>query len=150
VRVLVSVLPVLLVAACASAPQSVRVKGTAADDAAHHATTMLGKPYRYRGASPSQGFDCSGLVQFSYHRAGVAVPRSTELQRKASRPVPLSEARRGDLLFFSQDGKKYGHVAIYIGYGKFVHAPSSGKNVRSDWLDSPYWRKHFTGARRLA
>ena len=149
-------MPLLLAAACASSPQAVRApqavqhKEMVGDRAAHYATTMLGKRYHYRGASPAEGFDCSGLVQFSFRKAGAAVPRSTEQQRLASRPVPLTELRRGDLLFFDQEGKKYGHVAIYLGYGKFVHAPSSGKAVRSDWLDSPYWRKHFTGARRLA
>ena len=111
---------------------------------------MLGRPYRYGGSTPSTGFDCSGLVHFSYQQAGAAVPRSTEQQRLASRPVKLAELRRGDLLFFNQEGKKYGHVAIYLGDGRFVHSPSSGKSVRSDRLDSPYWRKHLSEARRLA
>jgi len=110
---------------------------------------MLGRLYRFGGSSPS-GFDCSGLVHFSYQQAGAAVPRSTEQQRLASRPVKLAELRRGDLLFFNQEGKKYGHVAIYLGDGRFVHSPSSGKSVRSDRLDSPYWRKHLSEARRLA
>jgi murein DD-endopeptidase len=109
---------------------------------------MVGKPYRYGGSTPA-GFDCSGLVQFSYRQAGVTLPRSTEEQRSASRPVKLANLRRGDLLFFNQEGKKYGHLGIYIGDGKFVHAPSSGKSVRSDRLDSPYWKKHLSDARRL-
>jgi murein DD-endopeptidase len=109
---------------------------------------MVGKPYRYGGSTPA-GFDCSGLVQFSYRQAGVTLPRSTEEQRSASRLVKLANLRRGDLLFFNQEGKKYGHLGIYIGDGKFVHAPSSGKSVRSDRLDSPYWKKHLSEARRL-
>lgn len=76
---------------------------------------MLGKPYRYGGSSPSAGFDCSGLVQFSYRQAGMAIPRSTEEQRRASARVRLAELRRGDLVFFDQEGKKYGHVGIYLG-----------------------------------
>jgi cell wall-associated NlpC family hydrolase len=146
----------LLLAACASAPppqpkaSRTAVSETAADRAADHALKMLGKPYHFGGATPSAGFDCSGLVQFSYKQAGVAVPRNTERQRLASRHVQLAELRRGDLLFFDHEGKKNSHVGIYLGAGKFVHAPSSGKEVRSDRLDAPYWKKHLSEARRLA
>jgi murein DD-endopeptidase len=152
VRVLVSVLPLVLVAACASAPHSqasLQVSQTAADQAAGQAAKMVGRPYRFGGSSPSAGFDCSGLVQYSYRHAGITLPHSTDKQRSASRLVKVADLRRGDLLFFHQEGKKHGHVGIYLGAGKFVHAPSSGKTVRSDRLDSPYWKKHLTEARRL-
>jgi cell wall-associated NlpC family hydrolase len=109
---------------------------------------MVGKPYRYGGSSPA-GFDCSGLVQYSYRQAGITLPHNTDKQRSVSRLIKVADLRRGDLLFFNQEGKKYGHVAIYLGEGKFVHAPSSGKSVRSDRLDSPYWKKHLSEARRL-
>lgn len=122
---------------------------SAADRAAAHAAKMVGKPYRYGGDSPATGFDCSGLVQFSYKQAGEIVPRTTDDQRRRSRPVRLSELRRGDLLFFDQEGRKSSHVGIYLGGNRFVHAPSSGKRVRSDRLDGPYWRKHLSEARRL-
>ena len=72
----------------------------------------------------------------------------TDKQRSTSRLVKVSELRRGDLLFFNQEGKKYGHVAIYAGDGKFVPAPSSGKSVRTDRLDNPGWKKHLSEARR--
>ncbi len=126
------------------------VSEAAADRAASHAAKMVGRPYHFGGATPSSGFDCSGLVQYSFRQAGVALPHNTDQQRSASRPVKLSELRRGDLLFFDQEGKKSSHVGIYVGAGKFVHAPSSGKHVRRDRLDSPYWKKHLAGARRLA
>ena len=140
----------LALAACSSAPVA-RVDGdrVAADRAASHALKMLGKPYRYGGMSPSTGFDCSGLVQFSFRQAGLSVPRSTELQLRASAPVRGAQLRRGDLLFFDQDGKKKSHVAIYVGDGAFVHAPSSGKRVRADRLDSPYWKRHLAEVRRI-
>jgi murein DD-endopeptidase len=109
---------------------------------------MIGRPYRYGGASPA-GFDCSGLVQFSYRQVGVAVPRSTQAQWQASRTVRLSERRAGDLLFFDQEGRKNSHVGIYLGNGEFVHAPSSGKQVRRDRLDTPYWRRHISEVRRF-
>jgi murein DD-endopeptidase len=110
---------------------------------------MVGKPYRYGGTAPT-GFDCSGLVQFSYRQAGLRVPRSTDEQRRASRPVRAENLRPGDLLFFDQEGKKNSHVGIYVGDGKFVHAPSSGKQVRADRLNMPYWRKHLSEVRRIA
>ena len=111
---------------------------------------MLGKRYHFGGASPSAGFDCSGLVQFAYRQAGVTVPHNTERQRLASRPIRRADLRRGDLVFFDQEGKKNSHVGIYIGGGRFVHAPSSGKEVRSDRLDAPFWKKHLSETRRLA
>ena len=137
---------------CASTPPPSAASGStkvigAADAAAGQALKMVGKPYKYGGSSPS-GFDCSGLVLYSYKQAGVALPHNTDKQRSSSRLIKVSELRRGDLLFFNQEGKRYGHVAIYAGNGKFVHAPSSGKSVRTDRLDNPYWKKHLSEARR--
>jgi murein DD-endopeptidase len=144
------VIAFVLLAGCAStgASRAPEIRPDLADLAAGNAAKMLGKPYRFGGASPA-GFDCSGLVLFSYRQAGVALPHNTEAQRRASQPVRLSSLRRGDLLFFDQEGKKSSHVGIYLGDGRFVHAPSSGKVVRSDRLDSPYWKKHLSEARRL-
>ncbi|HYN11265.1 MAG TPA: C40 family peptidase [Burkholderiales bacterium] len=143
-------LMLLAVAACASAPAArVEAGPGAAQSAASHALKMVGKPYRPAGASPSTGFDCSGLVQFSFRQAGRAVPRSTEEQRRVSARVGGSNLKRGDLLFFDQEGKKNSHVGIYLGDGRFVHAPSSGKQVRIDRLDSPYWKKHLSEVRRF-
>lgn len=141
------------IAGCASAPPSdpaparPAVSQAAADRAAGAAYKMVGRPYRYGGASPA-GFDCSGLVHYSYRQAGVALPRATEAQLAAARRVKLAELRPGDLLFFNQEGKRFGHVGLYLGNGRFVHAPSSGKTVRTDRLDAPYWKKHLTEARR--
>jgi cell wall-associated NlpC family hydrolase len=143
----------LALAACASAPPRAtapEVSAALAERAAGHAAKMVGKPYRFGGATASAGFDCSGLVQFGYRQAGVTLPHNTEAQRKASQAVRVSSLRRGDLVFFDQEGKKSSHVGIYLGDGRFVHAPSSGKVVRTDRLDSPYWRKHLSEARRLA
>jgi cell wall-associated NlpC family hydrolase len=136
--------------ACASAPrEDARPEKNAADRAAASALKMVGRPYRYGGASPA-GFDCSGLVLFSFRQAGVSLPHNTEQQRHAGRRVKLVELRRGDLLFFDQEGKKNSHVGIYLGAHRFVHAPSSGKYVRNDSLDSPYWKKHLSEVRRLS
>lgn len=146
---LLAIFPFAL-AACASAPtasQNRNAQVAGAERAAALAAKMVGTPYKYGGSSPS-GFDCSGLVQYSFRNAGIALPHNTVQQRSATRLVKLAELRRGDLLFFNQEGKKYGHVAIYLGDGKFVHAPSSGKSVRSDLLSNPYWKKHLSEVRR--
>jgi murein DD-endopeptidase len=139
-----------LLAACASAPSPspVVTDPAAADRAASHALKMVGKPYKYGGSTPT-GFDCSGLVQYSYKQAGVSLPRSTDGLLSTSAPLRGSRLRPGDLLFFDQEGKKKSHVGIYLGDGRFVHAPSSGKTVRTDKLDSPYWKKHLSEARRI-
>jgi cell wall-associated NlpC family hydrolase len=113
------------------------------------AAQMVGKPYRTGGAAPATGFDCSGLVQFSFRQAGVILPRSTAQQRHAAERVRVSHLRHGDLVFFDLQGKKNSHVGIYVGDGQFVHAPSTGKRVRKDRLDSPFWRKHLSEARRF-
>jgi len=147
----------LLVGACATnavqrAPESAQAQpsavGSVASRAADNALGMLGKPYRHSGNTPA-GFDCSGLVQYSYSKAGVNLPRATQAQRREGRPVSATELRRGDLVFFDQEGKKSSHVGIYVGQGRFVHAPSTGGRVRTDGLDATYWRTHFVEARRL-
>lgn len=138
-------------AGCASAPPSPPPPvqgGSVGERAAGHAAQLVGKPYRYGGASPAAGFDCSGLVQWSYAQAGRKLPRSTDDQRVAARRISRSELRRGDLVFFDQEGKKNSHVGIYVGNGEFVHAPSSGKRVRRDRLDAPYWTQHLSEVRR--
>lgn len=142
-------LPALLalgLAACSSTPQRPETIEIGAR-AAEHALRMVGTPYRYGGNSP-RGFDCSGLVQYSYARAGARLPRSTQAQRARSHPVSRRQLRRGDLLFFDQEGSRASHVGIYLGNGRFVHAPSSGKAVHVADFSDPYWRRHFHEARR--
>ncbi len=108
------------------------------------ALAQIGRPYRYGGASPQQGFDCSGLVQYSYNSAGIRVPRTTAQQRRASAPVALASLRPGDLVFF-RIALKARHVGIYAGDGNFVHSPSSGGKVRVEQIDNPYWSKRLLG-----
>jgi len=130
---------------CSSAPQRAELEAGAG--AAQHALSMQGKPYRPGGNSP-RGFDCSGLVQYSYASVNVRLPRNTEGQWASSRAVPRKEIRPGDLLFFHQEGKRNSHVGIYVGNNRFVHAPSSGKHVLTANLGDRYWSQHFAGARR--
>jgi cell wall-associated NlpC family hydrolase len=119
---------------------------TAGDRAAAVALDQVGVPYRYGGSSPG-GFDCSGLVQYSYTRAGVRVPRTTGQLWSASNPVGRAELRAGDLLFFSIEGKM-SHVGVYLGEQRFVHAPQSGRKVSVASLNSPFYRAAFIRAGR--
>jgi murein DD-endopeptidase len=138
----------LLAAGCASTPVADAPGDARQQEASEIAASMVGKPYRYGGNTP-QGFDCSGLVYFSFRRAGMDVPRSTESQRDKSRKVSTARLAHGDLLFFNQEGKHSSHVGIYLGRNRFVHAPSSGKHVRLDSLSDPYWQKHLVDTRRF-
>lgn len=102
------------------------------------ALAQLGTPYRYGGDSP-RGFDCSGLVQYAHQSARIQVPRQTGSQAAAARQVSRHALRPGDLLFFRINDDKPSHVSIYLGDGRFVHAPSSGGHVSIESLDNPYW-----------
>jgi cell wall-associated NlpC family hydrolase len=113
---------------------------------AAYAQDMLGVPYKYGGKSP-RGFDCSGLVYYSYARAGVTVPRTSRAQLSASQRITLRQARAGDLLFFKS--RNYSHVAIYLGNDTFVHAPSSGKRVTKASINKDYYRTHLVAVGRL-
>jgi cell wall-associated NlpC family hydrolase len=81
--------------------------------------------------------------------AGLDVPHGTKALRQVTRAVSSRSLLKGDLLFFLQEGKRYSHVGLYIGGDRFVHAPSSGKTVRTDALTEPYWKKHLLEARRF-
>ncbi len=111
------------------------------------ARSRVGAPYRYGEEGPI-AFDCSGLVHFAYRKAGIPVPRTVDRLRSEVHPVPPSRARPGDLLFFRLAGK-VSHVGIYVGDGRFVHAPSRGDRVRYGSLRSGYWRHRVVVAGRL-
>lgn len=108
------------------------------------AKKTLGVPYRYGGNSLS-GLDCSGLVQRSYSKAGIKVPRTSSEQFSAL--PPIKKARPGDLLFFdTSGGGKASHVGIYLGNDQMIHAPGSGREVTTTQLSLDYWQKRFLGA----
>jgi murein DD-endopeptidase len=116
------------------------------ETAARVALGQVGTPYRYGGTTPS-GFDCSGLVHYSYLQAGKSIPRTTVGQWAELAPVRSRDMRTGDLLFFSIGGKM-SHVGLYLGDGRFVHAPSSGRTVEIERLDSAFYRTAFLRAGR--
>jgi cell wall-associated NlpC family hydrolase len=105
---------------------------------------LVGVPYRYGGSSPRSGFDCSGFVSFVYRHFGILLPHSSYAQFGVGRRVPRRALRPGDLVFF--DG--IGHVGMYVGHGRFIHAPHSGTRVRVEAMTGWYGAR-YDGARRL-
>ena len=149
-RLIVS-LTIITLAGCASSGpvperQAVVKKSTSADRAVAIAMQQVGVPYRYGGSTP-RGFDCSGLVHYSYAQVGRSVPRTTATLWSALRPVARSDMRVGDVLFFEISGKM-SHVGLYIGGDQFVHAPSSGKAVSVASLRSGFYDQALIRAGR--
>jgi len=145
----------LVLGACSSAPPAydhdsrhddLAVGGHAGHRAAAVALQQVGIPYHYGGATPN-GFDCSGLVQYSYSRAGKWVPRTTGQLWTQLQPVPPRDLRPGDVLFFRIEGKM-SHVGLYVGDSQFVHAPSSGRSVTVATLDEPFYEASLIRAGR--
>ena len=176
-RLAFSLLTVLLLAACAGAPQktSSRASGSSVvvTNGAYHAPppgfpnfvdhsigreeisiqamSLVGIPYRWGGNTPDSGFDCSGLVRYVVSRAAsVNLPRTTADMSGRGESIEPDEIAPGDLIFFNTTGRAHSHVGIYVGKLRFVNAPSTGGTVRLDYLTNPYWAKRFDGIRRVA
>jgi hypothetical protein len=109
------------------------------------ARRLVGTPYSWGGDSPRTGFDCSGFVRFVYGHFGLALPHSSYADFDLGVRVPRGALRPGDLVFF--DG--VGHVGLYVGRGRFIHAPHSGTSVQITSLSDPWYRASYDGARRL-
>ena len=113
------------------------------------AQQMIGAPYRPGGTTP-RGFDCSGLVVYTYRQAGIRnLPRTSAGLFGQAHPVSLDDLLPGDLLFFEINGRGVSHVGIYRGGNEFIHAPVSGKQVSVGTLDNEYWSKRLVRAGRL-
>jgi len=115
------------------------------------AFALLGTPYRWGGSSPEAGFDCSGLVGYVFRTAlGIELPRISRDMARDGEQVERSSLVPGDLVFFGRRGKRVDHVGIYIGEGRFLHAPRTGRDVTVSELDTGYWARRFLQARRVA
>jgi cell wall-associated NlpC family hydrolase len=122
-----------------------------ASDMVLSAMYFLGVRYRRGGASADVGFDCSGFTRHVFERsAGFVLPRRVDEQATAPglAPVKRDELKPGDLVFFNTLKRTFSHVGIYVGDGKFIHAPRTGARVRVEDMRYPYWSKRYTGARR--
>ena len=112
------------------------------------AKRFLGVPYRWGGEDRKNGFDCSGLTMVSYRLNGLNLPRNSRMQFKAGRYIAQQNLQKGDLVFFAtKGGKRVTHVGMYVGRGKFIHAPRTGKTVRVASLSSDFFRKTYVGGR---
>ena len=109
------------------------------------AMQYLGVPYRWGGASPSTGFDCSGFIMYVFAQVGVSLPHNAAMQYGYGSPVSRSELAPGDLVFFNG----LGHAGIYIGGGQFIHSPHTGDVVKISSLGDSWYASTYVGARRL-
>ena len=148
---------------CAGAPQSPSVDMSHAssraaapaanpihDDVLFHAFSLVGTPYLWGGSSPDTGFDCSGLINYVFREtAGLSLPRTTAGLNALPQAAPSNDLRPGDLLLFSTKGRNVNHAGIYVGEGRFLHAPSTGGRVRIDDLQASYWQRSYQSARRV-
>ena len=146
---------------CSSAPQqpvagpvptavepASRLNRDQANDVTLYAISLVGTPYRRGGNTPDTGFDCSGLIAHVYkHNAAILSPRTVATLASWGQPIARDQLRTGDLVVFGPT-KAATHAGIYVGEGRFVHAPSTGGTVRLDPLNSSYWRKHEVQFRR--
>ncbi|MFB4392984.1 MULTISPECIES: C40 family peptidase [unclassified Pseudomonas] len=124
----------------------------AAYDVLFRAIGLVGTPYRWGGNTPDSGFDCSGLIGYVYRdAAGINLPRTTrEMIVMRAPSIDMSALQSGDLVFFATNGGgQVSHAGIYVGEGRFVHAPSTGGTVRLDYLSNSYWAKSYLQAKRV-
>ncbi|WP_299996172.1 C40 family peptidase [uncultured Cedecea sp.] len=114
---------------------------------------QLGKPYRWGGTSPRTGFDCSGLVYYAYKDlVNFQIPRTANemYHLEDAARINRSELERGDLVFFRIQGRGTAdHVGVYVGNGKFIQSPRSGRDIQITSLSEDYWQRHYVGARRV-
>jgi cell wall-associated NlpC family hydrolase len=117
-----------------------------AERATRAAVREVGVPYRWGGESPATGFDCSGLVRWAYGRVGVELPHSSYALNGVGRPVRSARLAVGDILVFAG----LGHVGLYVGRGRMVHAPETGRNVEIVTLGATGYGARLVGAHRVA
>ncbi|WP_019519600.1 C40 family peptidase [Faucicola boevrei] len=119
-----------------------------ADGLLSKAKTLIGTPYRFGGTTPS-GFDCSGFMQYVFKNAGISLPRTSRDMATVGKQVSRDALQVGDMVFFAHSGSRISHVGMYVGDGKFIHSPSTGKTVEITSLNSKYWAGRYITARRV-
>ncbi len=138
----------LVLAGCAGHPRRSTLPPDTGSAIAALAVSLVGAPYHFGGADAA-GFDCSGLALYVHERVGVTIPRTASEQQRAARPVPLGHLSPGDLLFFRIRSRHIDHVGVYVGDGRFVHAPRAGVAVAYGDLAERYYRSHLIAAGRF-
>lgn len=126
------------------------IASTIAQEVLVNAMSLEGTKYKYGGASPNTGFDCSGFVNYVYNKAAnLQLPRTAKGISRYGESVSKDNLAPGDLVFFNTARRAFSHVGIYIGDGNFIHAPSRGGAVRIESMQTSYWEARFDGAKRL-
>lgn len=160
-HVLAAALSASLLAACTSGPSLVAkpsrkpniVAGQAngkAQDVVLYALGLLDVDYRFGGSNPENGLDCSGMVSFIYRQAaGLVLPHNAARLAELGEEIDAPQLQAGDLVFFNTLGRSFSHVGIYLGDGRFIHAPSSNGKIRIDSLKKGYYAQRYESARRL-
>jgi len=121
-----------------------------AEEMVVHAIGLVGTPYVGSGNTPEQGFDCSGLISYVYKSVtGVAPPRRVRDLHHFGQAIQANQARAGDLVLFGPRGGTPTHAGIYIGEGRFVHAPSRGGRVRMEYVNGKHWSGQNPRFRKL-
>jgi len=145
---------ILLLSACASTPPAekpnVISESSASIDVVMFAMSLAETPYRYGGNSVETGFDCSSFVGHVYKNSiGIELPRSSQEISHVGQALTRTQLQSGDLVFFNTQHRANSHVGIYVGEGKFVHAPRTGARIRVENMEENYWLSRYNGARRI-
>ncbi len=120
------------------------------NDLAIYAMSLYDTPYQYGGKTRTNGFDCSGFVQYVFQNSiGLQLPRTSAEMSRVGVPLESWQLKPGDLVFFNTTRSPNSHVGIFIGENRFLHAPKTGKAIMLTRLDDQYWRSRFNGARRI-
>lgn len=137
-----------LIASKAEPPPAKSASGNAAPVV--FALSLLDRRYQYGGNNPEQGFDCSGFMKYVFKQsAGLDLPRTAAEQAGRGKALTMTDLQPGDAVFFNTLGRAYSHVGLYLGDGKFIHAPRSGAAIRVEKINLAYWQTRFEGGRRF-
>lgn len=124
--------------------------GSDAGDLIMNAMGLLGVAYRFGGSSPTNGLDCSGFMQYIFKRSmRINLPRSSREMATVGTSVSKPNLQPGDMVFFSQGGGSISHVGMYIGNGRMIHAPRTGRNIEITSIEQGYWANKYVTARRV-
>jgi cell wall-associated NlpC family hydrolase len=134
----------------AEQPDFLQQAGNAMQDVLMGALSLSGTPYKFGGNSPETGFDCSGFVRYVFSQAAnLTLPHGARAISQLGKSIPVEQLQPGDLVFFNTLKHAFSHVGIYLGDGRFIHAPSKGGGVHVVSMNDDYWAKRFNGARRI-
>lgn len=132
-----------------SAPAAATSSKLFGKEIVYSAKQHIGLPYVWGGENPNRGFDCSGLVKFTFQEFNINLPHRADLQYNYGQSVSMKDLKPGDIVFFRSGGYPIGHVGIYIGKDQFIHAPRRGKPIQVSPMNKGWYKNRFVGAKRI-